>query len=274
MRDRKVGESVLVYPWIGCGVCRVCRDGYENLCMKPRCLGVHCDGGYADEIVVPHARYLLPLDGLDPVAVAPYACSGVTTYSALKKFGAVISRGIGADRRRRRARPDGAGDPQGDGRARAPWSSISTRAAARRRLTAGAVAAIDGAAPDALAQVGAALGGPCWAALDLVGSPQTAALAFDALGKGGKLVMVGLFGGAAPWSLPLIPMKAASVIGSYTGSLGETRELLDLVRTGAIPEIPIQTRPTRRGDADARGSQSRPHGRARRTDAVIEIGVA
>ena len=58
--------------------------------MKPRCLGVHCDGGYSDQIVVPNSKYLLPLDGLDPVAVAPYACSGVTTYSALKKLGSVI----------------------------------------------------------------------------------------------------------------------------------------------------------------------------------------
>jgi propanol-preferring alcohol dehydrogenase len=112
-------------------------------------------------------------------------------------------------------------------------------------LEAGAVAAVDGAALDALAQINKALGGPCWAAVDLVGSPQTAALGFDALGKGGKLVMVGLFGGASPWSLPLIPMKAAAVMGSYTGNLAETRELLDLVRTGAIPPIPIRTRPLR-----------------------------
>ena len=97
---------VLVYPWIGCGVCRVCRDGSENLCMKPRCLGVHCDGGYADQIVVPNSKYLLPLDGLDPVAVAPYACSGVTTYSALKKLGFGDQGGAGADHRRRRAWAD------------------------------------------------------------------------------------------------------------------------------------------------------------------------
>src|SRR5438445_10495417 len=45
VKDRRVGENVLIYPWIGCGICRVCRDGYENHCMKPRCLGVHCDGG-------------------------------------------------------------------------------------------------------------------------------------------------------------------------------------------------------------------------------------
>jgi alcohol dehydrogenase, propanol-preferring len=240
--DRKVGEMVLVYPWIGCGVCRVCRNGYENLCMKPRCLGVHCDGGYADQIVVPNSKYLLPLDGLDPVTVAPYACSGVTTYSALKKMGSVIKEEpvlvIGAG---------GLGlmcvtilkAMGGKGAVIVDISEERRRAA----LEAGALAVVDGGAPDALAQVNAALGGPCWAAIDLVGSPQTAALGFDALAKGGKMIMVGLFGGSAPWSLPLIPMKAAGIEGSYTGNLAETAELLDLVRSGAAPRIPMQTRP-------------------------------
>ena len=90
VKDRKVGEVCLVYPWIGCGECRVCRMGYENLCMKPRCIGVHCDGGYSDHLIIPKSKYLLPIGDLDPVAVAPYACSGVTTYSALKKLGDLI----------------------------------------------------------------------------------------------------------------------------------------------------------------------------------------
>jgi alcohol dehydrogenase/propanol-preferring alcohol dehydrogenase len=108
--------------------------------------------------------------------------------------------------------------------------------------TAGAIAAIDGAAPDALKRITAALGGLCRAAIDLVGSPSTATLAFDSLARGGKLVMVGLFGGASPWSLPLIPMKAATIAGSYTGNLSETKELLDLARLGVVPNIPIQRR--------------------------------
>ena len=53
--------------------------------VKPNALGVYCDGGYADHMTVPHPKYLLDLKGLDPVTAAPYACSGVTTYSALKK---------------------------------------------------------------------------------------------------------------------------------------------------------------------------------------------
>jgi propanol-preferring alcohol dehydrogenase len=55
--------------------------------------------------------------------------------------------------------------------------------------------------------------------------------------------MVGLFGGVAPWPLPLIPMKAATISGSYTGNLTETKELLDLARKGVVPNIPIQRRP-------------------------------
>lgn len=242
VRDRKVGEICLVYPWIGCGECRVCRGGSENLCMKPRCIGVHRDGGYSDFLLVPHSRYLLPLDGLDPVAVAPFACSGVTTYSALKRIGPIIKEEpiliIGAG---------GLGlmcisilKAMG-GKGAVVVDIDETRRAAA--LAAGALAVVDGSAPDAAAQVAAALGGPCWGAIDLVGSTATAELGFNALGRGGKIVMVGLFGGAAPWPLPFIPMKAATIEGSYTGSLGELKELLELLRSGAVAPIPIGRRP-------------------------------
>src|SRR6516225_1656717 len=40
----QVGETRLVYPWIGCGNCAVCKAGDENMCMRSRCLGVYCDG--------------------------------------------------------------------------------------------------------------------------------------------------------------------------------------------------------------------------------------
>ncbi|MCJ9714091.1 alcohol dehydrogenase catalytic domain-containing protein, partial [Bordetella hinzii] len=31
-----LGAVRLVYPWIGCGQCEVCREGRENLCLTPR----------------------------------------------------------------------------------------------------------------------------------------------------------------------------------------------------------------------------------------------
>ena len=60
---------------------------------------------------------------------------------------------------------------------------------------------------------------------------------------GAPLVIVGLFGGGAPWALPLIPIKAVTIQGSYVGNLRETRELLDLVRTKKIPPIPVTPMP-------------------------------
>src|ERR1700710_615226 len=87
----KVGDIALVYPWLGCGKCETCVGGDENMCaVKPNAIGVYCDGGYADHMTVPHPKYLLNLQGLDAVTAAPYACSGVTTYSAIKKVEAVM----------------------------------------------------------------------------------------------------------------------------------------------------------------------------------------
>ena len=55
--------------------------------------------------------------------------------------------------------------------------------------------------------------------------------------------MVGLFGGGAPWALPLIPIKAVTIQGSYVGNLRETRELLDLVIAKKIAPIPVTPMP-------------------------------
>ena len=233
----KVGDVALVYPWIGCGKCATCLAGDENMCLTPRSLGVYRDGGYADHMTVPHPRYLINLKGLDPVTAAPYACSGVTTYSALKKVESDLANPIVIF---------GAG---GLGlmalsllKAMGGKGAIVVDIDARKREAAekaGALGSVDGAAPDALAQIAAKAGGPVRSVIDLVGNAQTAQLGFDCLTKGGKLVIVGLFGGGAPWALPLIPIKAITIQGSYVGNLRETEELLDLVRAKKVPPIPV-----------------------------------
>jgi D-arabinose 1-dehydrogenase-like Zn-dependent alcohol dehydrogenase len=110
-------------------------------------------------------------------------------------------------------------------------------------IAAGALAAIDGTATDAAAQIQRAVGSPCLSVIDLVGSPQTAGLGFDCLTKGGMLVLVGLFGNLAPWPLAMIPLKAISIVGNLVGSLEECRELIDLVRAGRIEPIPVSRVP-------------------------------
>ena len=174
--DLKVGDVALVYPWLGCGKCATCVGGDENMCVvKPNSLGVYCDGGYADHMTVPNPKYLLNLKGLDPVTAAPYACSGVTTYSALKKVEFAFNSPIVIF---------GAG---GLGlmalsllKAMGGKGAIVVDIDAKKREAAeaaGALATVDGKAPDALEQLAKKAGGPIRAVIDLVGNAQTTQLA-------------------------------------------------------------------------------------------------
>ena len=45
-----LGTKKAVFPWIGCGQCRDCLNGDENLCIKQRFLGVSIDGGFASHV--------------------------------------------------------------------------------------------------------------------------------------------------------------------------------------------------------------------------------
>ncbi len=237
-----VGDVRLVYPWIGCGECSLCKAGNENLCSTARFLGVHTHGGYAEEIVVPHARYLVDIGGLDPALMAPYACSGLTTYSALKKIPAevlasepIVVVGAGGLGLMASALIQALG-----GRAVLVDIDPSKRAAA---LEAGAIAAIDGSAPDALGQLKAAVGGQPSAVIDCVGAPATVRLGYDALAKGGQHIVIGLFGGETTLPIPPIPMRAIAIRGSYVGNLAELKELVALVCEGKIKPIPVTRRP-------------------------------
>ena len=263
-RGVKIGDKRLVYPWIGCGTCMVCKRGDEQLCMAPRFLGVYRDGGYATHLMVPHPRYLLNYGKrMKPEEAAPLACSGVTAYGALKKLGSLVKSEpvvvIGAG---------GLGliciaiikAMKGKGAIAVDIDPVKRAAALRQ----GALAAIDPNAPDALAQLKAAAKGQIWAAIDFVGNSQTAQLAVDSLVKGGKLIVVGLFGGDITLPLPYIPIRAMTIQGSYTGSLKELNELIKLVRNRPLPLVPTKTDAARcRAARDLRhqGRQGdRPHG--------------
>ena len=110
-------------------------------------------------------------------------------------------------------------------------------------LNAGAIAVVDPRQPDALSEIARIAGKQVRAAIDFVGSEQTAALAFESLAKGGTLVTVGFFGGVAPWSLPLIPMRCVTIQGNYVGSLDEMKELLELVKRTGMPQLPLTNSP-------------------------------
>jgi D-arabinose 1-dehydrogenase-like Zn-dependent alcohol dehydrogenase len=239
----RVGDKRLVHPWIGCGTCAVCRRGEEQFCSAPRILGAYRPGGYADHVMVPHPRYLLDLGTLSPAQAAPYACSGLTAFGALKRVGEIIFKeqpilvigggGLGLMCLALLNALGGKG-------------AIVVDIDARKReaaLTAGALAVIDVGRIDAVEQIQQAAKGPIAAAIDFVGASATAKLGIDALARGGKYVIVGLFGGDITLSLPLLPMRAITVEGSYVGSLAEMKEMLGLIAAGKVRPVQINQRP-------------------------------
>jgi propanol-preferring alcohol dehydrogenase len=233
------GAACVVYPWLGCGECATCRRGEENLCaVKARSMGVFMPGGYAEYVLVPHERYCIDLGKLDPGEAAPLACSGVTTYSALKKFGPKIkdepvvimgAGGLGHMALSVLAAMQGKGAIVVD-------IDAGKRQAA---LAAGALAAIDGAAPDAAQQISKATGGGATAVLDLVGASTTLALGVASLRKGGEIVVVGLYGGELKLPIVYLPLRGMGLRGSYVGSLPELKELVGLAQKGTLKPIKV-----------------------------------
>jgi propanol-preferring alcohol dehydrogenase len=240
-KSAKIGARMLAHPWIGCGNCGPCKRGEENLCRAMKSLGVFSNGGYADYLVVPHPRYLFDIGDLAPERAAPLACSGVTTFSALKKVPTLTSEptviiGAGGLGLMCQALHKAMG---GHSAIVVDIDPVKCEAAKK----AGAAAVIDGAAPDAAQQIIDLTKGGAWAVIDLVGSSQSARLGYDSLIKGGKYVIVGLYGGDLTVSLPPIPMRALTIQGSYVGSLPEMKELIELVKRTGLPPVPVATRP-------------------------------
>src|SRR5438874_3097813 len=83
----RVGQKRLVFPWIGCGKCAVCKAGQDNYCVSgSRILGVNRSGAYSTHVLVPDAKYLVDASGIEDAFAATLACSGLTAYSAAAKL--------------------------------------------------------------------------------------------------------------------------------------------------------------------------------------------
>jgi D-arabinose 1-dehydrogenase-like Zn-dependent alcohol dehydrogenase len=242
-----VGDARVVYPWIGCGTCETCASGDEQLCCKPRNLGVNVDGGYSDHVMVPHPRYLVPFDPMPIAEACTYACSGLTAFGALKKLGTlgageplviIGAGGVGLAAVRLAESVTGVAGIAAD------ISSDSREAA----MMAGARDVLDPGAPDAVRTFVKGTGGAA-GVVDFVGSAESARFGFDILGKGGSLVIVGLFGGSLVLPVPHFPLREVTVRGSYVGSLPEFHELMDLARSGRFGPVAVETRSLDQADA-------------------------
>jgi len=235
------GDRRVIFPWIGCGKCSLCQSGNEHICNRPQAIGIQRDGGFAEQVLVPHPKYLLEFGNLPEEQACTYACSGLTAYSALKKVLPIA--------------PDeslliiGAGGVGLSGIRLAkevfkvaPIVAELNRDAWEAAKAAGAREVVDPSDKDAVKSLLKSTGGGVAAAIDFVGAGPSFAFGFNVLRKAGKLVCVGLFGGSTPISPAMVSMKVATVAGSYVGSLEEMRELMQIARSQALPALPVTMR--------------------------------
>jgi NAD+-dependent secondary alcohol dehydrogenase Adh1 len=81
----EVGDTVIVHPFITCGLCRPCRAGDDMHCVNGSFPGINRDGGFADFLLT-NARAVVKLDpSLEPAEVAALADAGLTAIHAVKK---------------------------------------------------------------------------------------------------------------------------------------------------------------------------------------------
>lgn len=235
------GDRRIVFPWGGCGQCILCQQGNEHICARPRSHGTTLDGGFSTYVLVDHPRYLVAFDPLPEAFAATLACSGLTAFSAIGKAAPVDADHplliIGA----------GGLGLAAIGLARAVYGTgpvVAEIDPAKREaaLAAGAAEAVDPAEEGLARRLLQATGG-FTAAIDFVGAQATAELGLAVLRKGGRLIVVGLFGGAIQVSVPTLPLRAIALAGSYVGSLAELRDLVELARAGHIKPMPLETRP-------------------------------
>jgi alcohol dehydrogenase, propanol-preferring len=230
-------EKVLVYPWIGEGLCPACRIGEENLCDKPRSLGIYTDGGYAQYVLVPSYKYLVELgDDMDMDTSAPLSCAGLTAYGAVKNAGlkpndnvvVVGTGGLGLMAIQLAKTVTGANiiamdlDDQKLDVAKKNGASITINSKKEDPVKA-TMELTDNLGADAV--------------LDFVNASSTVETDMKFLRRRARLVLVGLFGGELKLGLVSMPTRAYRMIGSYTGTISDLIELVSLAKRGVIKPV-------------------------------------
>lgn len=234
-----VDEAVLVYgPW-GCGACRHCSRGMENICERAaehrgHGGGLGRDGGMAEYMLVPSERLLVPIGGLDPVAAAPLTDAALTPYHAIAPVLSHLGPGstavvIGVG---------GLGHvavqmlrAMTSARIVAVDPKEAARALAVRQGATVAVPSGDGATASVLSETRGGLGAEV--VFDFVGIDETAELAAAVAAVDARIAMVGMGGGTYPMRFGASALEATVVIPCW-GTRPELLEVVAMARAGDI----------------------------------------
>ena len=238
VKDVQIGDTVLVYPWIGPSNCEciACKKGDTNLCETPKSLGVFQDGGYAERVIVPDYKFLANIGDLNPDSASSLACSGLTAYTAIKK--ALVNNPesiliVGA----------GGLGLMGVQLAShlAKCNIICADIDDEKLNTAkelGATHVVNTKESDASQKIMSICNEKgVDSIVDFVNAPPTVKLDLSVIRKRGNIILVGLFGGSVDLPLVSVPLKAITIQGAYTGNYTDMVELIELAKKGVINPI-------------------------------------
>ncbi len=196
--------------------------------------GFQADGGYAEAMLVPHPRHLVPLQQLDPIRAAPLADAGVTPYRAVRRAERWLGPGarvvvIGAGALGQfalqylRLVPGHGSD-----------LTVAVQELSASRLehatALGADLALLDPAPDVLRT---ALGGAADVVLDFVGTDTTLAHAAAVVASDGLIVLVGEAGGTLSFGFEGPPIEAWLTTVAW-GSHDDLRAVVRLAEDGLL----------------------------------------
>ena len=229
----RVGEHCAVMPYLSCGACMACGRGHPNCCERIDVLGVTIDGGMRERLVVPvSALYARPGLSLDQLALVETLGIGM---HAVERAGPVPSDtvlivGTG---------PIGLAIAQCVGNAvdRVVVSDLSPARLAFAERTTGFTAVAAGPdLPDALREH---LGGDLpTLVFDATGSKASMEAAFELVGAGGRLVLVGHTTGPITFDNPLFHRRELDVRGSRNALASEWATVLDRVAGATLDALP------------------------------------
>lgn len=258
--DLKVGDRVIVYPWIGCDRCHFCKAGDHHLCSHSRELGFVKDGGYSEFVAVPHYHYIFKTPGnVSDSLAAMLPCSGLTALSAIRKTVPVVKRvrkwgkdvtvmvvglgGLGQWSLNLFKYCCDAEDVENMKVIGVDISKEKIDHALKSKLIDEGFqfkTTTPGPVSQEVDQFKAQFdGNKAHIVLDFVNSTETFKFSNSLLHRGGIHVMIGLHGGLGELKLPMAVLNLHTVTGSYTGSLSELSELIDLVSKHSISAPPM-----------------------------------
>ncbi len=233
----RCGDPVLVYCIWGCGACANCRADLEQYCERSVGItdgaGLGHDGGIAEYLLVPSARFLLPLRSLHPRDAAPLADAGLTPYHAVRRSIELLKPGS-------TALVIGAG---GLGqmaiqilKALTPARVIAVDTAEQKLQAASRLGADHAvrSGDEAAKQIRDLTGGRgAEAVFDIVGVDATMKLAAEVARPLGHITIVGVGGGTLPFSFTSVPLQC-SVSTTYYGTKNELIEVIALAEAGKL----------------------------------------